>query len=318
AMDTKVSANFLQWGNARKKFLFVMTAAIARGSSLIPIESIPVSDVSHKGEANCSLSPISVIPTHVSHSSEVGTSNSGTIHGNLCQKKETSRLRAWRQAMKAGFAKETHIIYAGRNRETSMEDTITDTEALDMPLQSRGIDADMMGISEPTSSFRDRSCKRPRGTITDTEAQDIDADTMGFRYMGSSEPTSSFRDWSCKRPRTDRIKIGNYSSEIQMENLESQKESFAALNVLADVAVCILEHSLPYSSRRWEMLCPTEAELFISLCPEFHSQAHELLPCNSEDLFTCQLGSPVRSLKRQLNEVVDGAFVERDQSLFKN
>ncbi|GLJ31590.1 hypothetical protein SUGI_0633990 [Cryptomeria japonica] len=115
--------------------------------------------------------------------------------------------------------------------------------------------------------------------------------------------------------------------KIQKEN----PESFAALNMLADVAVWVLQNGYKEDDKamaslgQWQIIRPSGAlssqKIVIkrarndskSLCPELPAHAQMLLPSLSEHLLASKLGSPRYSLKRQYNQVKEHGLADKDK-----
>ncbi|GLJ13992.1 hypothetical protein SUGI_0223700 [Cryptomeria japonica] len=120
---------------------------------------------------------------------------------------------------------------------------------------------------------------------------------------------------------------GDGCFKIQKEN----PESFAGLNMLADVAVWVLQNDYKEDDKamaslgQWQIISPSGAPSsnkilikrvrndYKSLCPELPSHARKLLPSLSEHLLERKLGSPRCSLKHQYIQVKEHGLADKDK-----
>ncbi|KAH9322687.1 hypothetical protein KI387_017326, partial [Taxus chinensis] len=332
---------FWRWGNARKKFSSTMIDATESGFCSILNESSPVpggsflkisnegdlvkakkhmdatfirrspvmSDVNvsifkcKTGEANSMKSPVSVIQcSKESYSSDTITSNCHTLS---CYPQDglTPELRWLSSSFDENrdiFEEEPSKLMAWGSgsfpadgicsRETCKETSSTCSESENMQLQSWGMKKEMTNL----------------------------------RTVGGSEATSSYMASSCKIPETDHSVISNTSSEIQ----KKKYESFAALHILAFMAVSVLEHGFGAykgenerkdSTGRWAIFHPTGVSFWQKRVIRRAKSAFKsnLMAVDSELLLTNKLDCP-ESIETNENQVVDDGVGDKDHGVIQS
>ncbi|GLJ31592.1 hypothetical protein SUGI_0634040 [Cryptomeria japonica] len=291
----------------------------------LPIESSSVevnlpNSKYKNSEANRINSPISVVPAlNVFSSLQASTSDADTIScnphddlssqalyysdaklfegGNFCEREESSKLRARRMDQKASYDEGIRNTYKSCKRISFREDplycSISDEEDEGMQLRQWS----------------------------------IDEETRNLKPVGVSEATSNHMDESCKKPKSYHSPIPNRCHEIQEEN----PEAFAALNLLAVVAVRVLENrnkgedKSKVSRGQWKIFHPSEApsshKIVMkraksdsnSLPPQLPAHANKLFPSLTEHHFTSKLGSPGNSLKREHDQDIYQGFDDKNE-----
>ncbi|GLJ31583.1 hypothetical protein SUGI_0633840 [Cryptomeria japonica] len=279
-------------------------------------------------EANTSKSPISAFQGHV-FSSDASTSNSDTFLSHprgdsspeldssnekmvqepvLCDRKNPSKLMEWRRGRKSGAEKSCpssdkgiHNSYTHCRGEISLE-----------------ISSSCSVSGEEAEGMQSQSCLNSMRKL---------------RAPGDPEPTSSYIDWFCKRPKTRQILISKNSFESRKEKSELIFEDLHMLADVAIrglVPGFKEEDRAKASSEQWvgKAVCsPTGISFwqkrvvrraksaFKHVSPSI--SVEKQMSANSKSLSTTELCS-FGCLNPQDNKVTDGVFGDEDRGEIQN
>ncbi|GLJ31593.1 hypothetical protein SUGI_0634060 [Cryptomeria japonica] len=215
-------------------------------------------------------------------------SDGNLLHdGNFC---EPSKFRALKRGQRAAPDNDYGLSIDGIHNSCAGFSREASTEASPSRSESENLKLQLWGMKEEIRNLRA-----------------VDASEASLSYM--------------EKPKRGHSMIYNRSSEIQKEN----SESFAALHILADLAVWVLEnncigegHRAKASSAQWAVFHPTRVPFkqtrvirrarsaFKSLS-QIHDNADKNVAANSEH----HSGSLVFSEPRQ-NQVIDGRIGDKD------